>query len=156
MFNPTKEPRTKEAVQEAVSWLYANFEYIPDVGEDWNAKVDGDGKVRGDCDAWCHVLASVLFAQCGFNLNELVLCIVDTDTTDDQIYDHIALGIWIDGKLKVSHNWTPRLLGRSEFKHGSYLLESGALSWPMKFIQYRTLNTSKDNWLKGAPKFVQD
>ncbi len=151
-FELTEKPRTVEAAQEAVRWLYDHFIYVSDVGEDWNAKIDDDGMVRGDCDAWTNVLSATLFSQCGFNLDEIALCIVDTDTTDDKVYNHIALGIWIDGKFLFSHNWTPKLLSKSDFRYGGYLLESGALSWPMKFVQYRLLSTGSDDWLKGVPR----
>jgi len=156
MFVMTKEPKTKEAAQEAVTWLFDNFTYTSEAKENWSIDYSGlkNGKgLQDDCDGWTHGIMGLWFSMCGFNLSDLALCITDVNPNDEAIYDHIVAGVYIDGDWLYSQNWTDKLLTQDEIVNGGYEVEGGN-AVGMKLVQYRILNTSKDQWFRGKPNHV--
>lgn len=150
------KPRTKDAMQEAVEHLMRNFTYRSDVVEDWSIDYSGleDGKgLTDDCDGFTNALTRLLFSKCLFNLDEIAICIVDTNLSDDKQYDHIIVGVRISGKEYFAHNWTDQVLTRRDIELGGYEVEGGK-AVGMSFVQFRILSTNKDSWLKGYPDFV--
>ena len=155
MFKCTSEPKSKEAVQEAVEYLFDNFEYTDDAWENWGIDLSDllDGKLlKDDCDGYVHAMAVFLWI-CGFNLSEIALCITDVDPFDDSIYDHVVIGIYVDDEWVFCQNWIGRVLSCAEIKHGGYNLKDFRASG-MKFVQYRLLDHSSSDWLEGFPKYV--
>jgi len=137
-----------------VKSLHDNFSYQPDLVEDWSIDYSGlqEGRgITGDCDDFVNALTCLLFKG-GFNLNQIAICIMDTNPRDDNKYDHIITGVRIKGKDLYAHNWSDKVLTRRDIEFGGYPIEGGD-AVGMAFIQFRILSTSKDNWLKGYPNY---
>lgn len=49
-----------EAVQAAVNWVAANYNYVADVGEVWTSSEQMYGRLSGDCEDWAILLTALL------------------------------------------------------------------------------------------------
>lgn len=159
------QPASREFVDEVLKFIWSLYEYETDQSrhgtpEFWQGALEqfiGEGRVTDDCESFDRFMIAVLRFG-GFRAADLAELLTDTNTSDEQPYNHHVCGVKVDGRWMYAHCWADKLLTRKELEGGYYDTYLGTDATGMEIVGHRLVSRQnfnvggKKGWLNGRPR----